>query len=315
MPTMLIVWILVFILSILVLVKSADWFIDSGEKIGLKVGMSPFIVGVTIIAFGTSFPELMSSLAAMIAGVPEIIPASAIGSNVANIFLIVGISVLVARQLAVSTDLIDLDLPLITIATSIFVVVAWDGVITRPESVFLLMSYAVYLIFSILYQNQELTPERVNRRKIKLVPTDFVLLVFSAVGLAMGAKGLIDSIIQLSSILNIQTAVITITAVAIGTSLPELIVSVRAALDKKAEIALGNIFGSNVFNVLVVVGLPGLLGVITLDEKTLTVGLPMLILATILFLVSGISRRIHMQEGILYLMLYILFIVKLFGWF
>jgi cation:H+ antiporter len=107
--------------------------------------------------------------------------------------------------------------------------------------------------------------------------------------------------------------VITITAVAIGTSLPELLVSIKAAMRRQSEIALGNIFGSNIFNVLAVVGLPGIFGTLVIDEKTLTIGLPMMVLTTILFVISGISRRIHVQEGSLYLIIYAIFLAKLFG--
>ena len=115
--------------------------------------------------------------------------------------------------------------------------------------------------------------------------------------------------------LNIATGVIAITAVAVGTSLPELLVSAKAALQEKSEIALGNIFGSNVFNVLVVIGLPGLFRVLPVDSQTFTIGVPTMALATLLFVISGISRRIHMWEGAFYLSVYVLFIAKLFNWF
>jgi cation:H+ antiporter len=141
------------------------------------------------------------------------------------------------------------------------------------------------------------------------------MLMIGIVGLAIGAKYLIDSIVALSAILNIATGVIAITAVAFGTSLPELIVSVKAAMRRQSEIALGNIFGSNIFNVLAVVGLPGMFGTIYLDEKTLMIGLPVLAIATLLFIISGISRRIHMQEGALFVLLYIMFVTKLFDLF
>ena len=121
--------------------------------------------------------------------------------------------------------------------------------------------------------------------------------------------------VQLSTILNIATGVIAITAVAIGTSLPELLVSVKAALSKKSEIALGNIFGSNAFNTLVVIGLPGVIYNLSIDDKVFFVGIPFMALATLLFVISGISRRIHMWEGAFYLLMYILFVAKLFNWF
>jgi cation:H+ antiporter len=309
---MLIFWIAVFVISLFVLVKGADWLLASSEKIGLAVGLSPFIVGVTIVAFGTSFPELISSFVAVSRGVSEIVVANAVGSNIANILLVVGISAIVGKRLSVSKDLIDLDLPLIALSTSIFLLVAFDGQVTFFESMFLVITYVIYLGFSLIYKDDESNDKP---RRPKVLPNDILMLVIGIIGLSIGAKYLIDSIVALSAILNIGAGVIAITAVAIGTSLPELIVSVKAALRRQSEVALGNIFGSNIFNVLAVVGLPGIFGTLYLDEKTLSIGLPVLLMATVLFIISGISRRIHVQEGAMYLLLYIVFITKLFGLF
>ena len=118
---MVIFWIIIFILSLALLVKSADWFVESSEKIGLALKISPFIIGVTIVAIGTSFPELASSIAAVFKGATEIVAANALGSNIANILLIVGLSAVVARRLIVRRSLIDLDAPLLGVATFLFV--------------------------------------------------------------------------------------------------------------------------------------------------------------------------------------------------
>lgn len=309
---MLFFWIVVFIVSLFVLIKGADWLLASSEKIGLKIGFSPFIVGVTIVAFGTSFPELVSSLVAVSNGVTEFVVANAVGSNIANILLIIGITTLFARRLAVTKDLIDLDLPLVAISTSIFVVVAWDGVINIFEAVFLVVTYIIYLGFSLIYKDDQSQGRPV---KPKITATDILMLVIGIIGLAVGAKYLIDSVVALSEMLNIVPGVIAISAVALGTSMPELIVSIKAALRRQSEIALGNVLGSNIFNILTVVGIPGLFATLHIDEKTLFIGLPMLILATVLFIISGISRRVHVQEGALYLLLYAIFIAKLFDLF
>lgn len=309
---MLVFWIAVFVVSLFVLVKGADWLLASSEKIGLRIGLSPFIIGVTIVAFGTSLPELVSSFVAVFSGVSEIVVSNAVGSNIANILLVVGLSTLFARRLAVSKDLIDLDLPLIALSTAIFILVAYDGTIVFFEAMFLVITYLIYLGFSLIYKDDE-ADEKIPRPKI--TPNDLMMLVIGIVGLAIGAKFLVDSIVNLSEILNIGAGVIAITAVAVGTSLPELIVSIKAAIRKQSEVALGNIFGSNIFNILAVVGLPGVFGTLYIDHQTLTLGLPVLVLATVLFVISGISRRVHVQEGAMYLLIYIIFISKLFGLF
>lgn len=332
---MLILWIAIFIISLAVLVKGADWLIASAEKIGLAIGLSPFIVGVTIVGIGTSFPELVSSFAAVLKGVTNIVAANAIGSNIANILLIVGFSALIGRRLTVTKSLIDLDLPLLAIGTVLLLGVIWDREVTFGESLLLLATYGVYLAYTVLHRDTEDTeeigeilPSRQTRRKHvadhkkerefarpKLAPKDFFFLIAGIVGLVFGAKYLIDALVKLSEILDIGTGVIAITAVAVGTSLPELLVSAKAALQKKSEIALGNIFGSNVFNALVVIGLPGIFSRLTVDSQTFAVGVPTMAFATLLFVISGISRRIHMWEGAFYLLLYVLFLAKLFNWF
>lgn len=331
---MIIFWIVVFIISLAVLVKGADWLIASAEKIGLAVGLSPFIVGVTIVGLGTSFPELIAAFVAVFNGVTDFVAANAVGSNIANILLIVGVSAIIGKRLIVTKSLIDLDLPLLAISTVLLLGIVWDKQITFGESLLMVATYGVYLLYTVLHKDtedsQEITeilPSRQQRRKHisahkkkisarpKLAMKDFFTLVVGIVALSFGAKYLIDALINLSAMLNVATGVIAITAVALGTSLPELLVSVKAALQKKSEVALGNIFGSNVFNALVVIGLPGLFSTLAVDSQTFAIGVPTMALATLLFVISGISRRIHMWEGAFYLAVYVLFIVKLFNWF
>lgn len=316
------------------MVKGADWFLESAEKVGLALGLSSFIVGVTIVGLGTSFPELISAVVATFKGVTEIVAANAVGSNITNILLIIGIAAIVGRKLVVTKSLIDLDLPMLSVGTVLLLGVVWDKQVTLGESILLVASYLVYLLYTAFHKDdteteeiKEVLPSRVDRRKHfmekgkellkkpKLVFSDFVKLIVGLAGLSFGAKYLVDAVINLSGILNISPAVISITAVAIGTSLPELIVSIKAALSGKSEVAIGNIFGSNAFNALMVVGLPGLFKTLTVDEKTFSIGVPVMALATLLFVISGISRRIHVWEGVMYLALYVLFIGKLFNLF
>ena len=332
---MLFFWILVFVLSLAVLVKAADWFVESAEKIGLAFKLSPFIIGVTIVALGTSFPELASSIVAVLKGATEIVVANALGSNIANILLIVGLSAVVARRLIVKRSLIDLDSPLLIATTVLFVFIMWDREIVFWEGILLILAFIVYFLYTISpkKEKESLTPEivevlpsRVERRREKIAKETkktpkklaskvFLFLILGVAGLVVGANYTIESVLKLSEILKISTSFIAITAIAIGTSLPELVVSVRAASKKKYEIALGNIFGSNVFNILLVTGIPALIKPLVVDELSFRIGLPFLIIATLLFVISGISRRIHLWEGAMYLLIYILFIVKLTGLF
>lgn len=336
----LIAWIIIFIASLAVLVKSADWFVESSEKIGLSLKISPFIVGVTIVALGTSLPELASSLAAAIKGAGEIVAANVVGSNIANVLLIVGVSAVAARTLIVKRSLIDLDAPLLGATTALFIFVMLDGLINFSEGLLLLLAFLVYFLYTIFHRREEiLTPELVEilpgGAKIEILPSRterrhlqmqkdkkegldakvFLFLILGLVGLVIGANYTIEAVTKISEIAGISTALVAITALAVGTSLPELVVSFRAALKKKYEIALGNVFGSNVFNALFVAGAPALLAPLAVDPLTFNIGLPFLVAATLLFLISSISRRIHLWEGLMYLLIYAAFIVKLLNLF
>lgn len=324
-------WVIAFIISLFVLIKAADYFTGSSEKIGLALKISPFIIGITIVSVGTSLPELATSLVAIFNGQTEIVIANVIGSNIANILLIVGLSTLVAGALVVRRSLIDLDLPLLAAATTLLVVIIWDKQVTSFEGAVLLIGYLTYLAYTISRRRKEAEEEREemaekrkelkeelienrdDERKVKINLNLVIALVVSGLFVYFGAEYTIQSLIKIAEILNISPSVITMTAVALGTSLPELVVSIRAALKKKYEIAIGNVFGSNIFNILMVVSIPSFFKTLLVDVPTFTIGIPFIIGVTILFVFSGISKKIHNWEGAFYLLLYVLFIIKLFG--
>ncbi len=333
----LIIWTIIFLISILGLVKGADWLLKGSEKIGLAIGLSPFIVGVLIVSLGTSFPELIASFFAAYKGLTEFAPANAVGSNLANILLVVGFSAVVAGRLVATKSLINTELPLLAIGTAIFLAVAWDGIITFFEAIIMLLVYVIYILYAFKdgdkNNNKEVEklPSRADRRdhtshlsmkechknrpveRPSLKINDMMMFVIGVAILGISSKYLVDSVISLSVILGMGVGAITITAVAIGTSLPELLVSIKAALMKRFDVALGNIFGSNAFNMMVVVGLPALFFRVELDDQTYSVGLPFLAIATFLFVLSGISKNINSWEGAFYVLFYVIFISALLG--
>lgn len=330
---MLALWIVIFIVSLAVLIKSADWFTESAEKIGLALGLSPFLIGITVVSIGTSLPELAGGLAAVFKGSSEIVTANAVGSNIANILLIVGAASIAAGALVVKRSLVDIDLPLIALVTTLITIILWDRQVVWMEAIIALIAYGVYLAYVITSrekgERKELVEEEVleevparaaKKKKVIKETTQFnlriiLVLILSIAGLYLGANYTIESVIKIATLIGIGTSVIAITAIAIGTSLPELVVSIKAALDKKYEIALGNVFGSNIFNALVVIGIPALFGTLKVDEITFNIGIPFLIAATFLFVVSGISKKIHQWEGAMYLLIYVVFLAKLFNFF
>jgi len=245
---------------------------------------------------------------------------------------VIGVSAVVGGRLIITKNLIDLELPLLAISTVLFLGVVYDGVVTQLEAFFLILAYVIYLIYTVLNKGEleenfvvnigHEIEKRIAKYREKwgfmfirpfFVFKDYIILVSGALMLFVGAKYLIESVIFISGEIGIATSVISITAVAIGTSLPELLVSIKAVLKKKYETSVGNILGSNAFNALMVVGVPGVITTLTLDEKTLFIGVPVMAMATLLFIISGISRTIHNWEGMMYLVVYVFFIVKLFA--
>jgi len=326
------IWVLVFVVAVGALVKGSHWFLHGAERIGLNLGLSPFVIGVLIVGIGTSFPELVSAIAGVLKGVPEIVVANAVGSNIANILLVIGTIAIIGRKLEVTKNLIDLELPLLAISTVLFLGIVYDGAVHPIEAAMLFAAYLVYLLYSIFSEGGETVGAAMEHQAAKVQEMarekwwglsqfmyaikskkDYVLFVVGIIAIFLGAKYLIDSVIALSQILDIAPGVISITAIALGTSLPELFVSGRAVLDGKSEVAVGNILGSNAFNALMVVGIPGLFGTLPIDEKTLLIGIPIMALVTLLFIITGISKKIYHWEGMLFLILYVFFILKLFN--
>ena len=310
------IWAGVFVVALIALVKGADWVLDSAKKIGLALGMAPFVVGVLIVGFGTSAPELVSSLFGFFSGATEIPAANAVGSNIANILLVIGLAAVLSKShLTITRNLIDIELPILALATALFFGVAHDGIITTPESLILIAAFVLYVLYALFNKDSaEAAPaEAEDTAKPAVRVQDIALLVLGFALLVGGAKYLIDAVLALSALLNIAVGVITILAVAVGTSLPELLVSVKAALQGDAEVSVGNIFGSNAFNILFVVGIPGIFGAMQLDTPTVAIGIPAMLAATFFLIISGISQRIHIWEGMFYLLVYVFFVLKLFG--
>ncbi len=307
---MLFLWGAVFIVTLVALVKSADYIVESAQKIGQFFKMPSFVVGVLVVGIGTSLPELASSIFSVLQGAPELVVSNAIGSNIANMLLIVGLTAILAKNIKVTKELVDLDIPLLLLATALFATLAFDGEISQFDSVFLLAGLLYYLTYSISSKSDSPKQDQINKQDFY---KEVLIFSVSLIALVLSAKYLIVSVLSISALLGIAASAITLVAVALGTSLPELFVSISAVRKKQADMALGNIFGSNAFNLLAVVGLPAAFAKLPIDALTYGTAFPLLVLATILFAFSGISRKIHSFEGIFFLIIYVYFAVSLFA--
>jgi len=309
---MLFLWLIIFIFSAFVLIKGSSFLISGAEKISHTLKISPFLIGVFVVGVGVSLPELSYSLMAVKNGFNNLPIAVVLGSNIINILLILGISGIIARKIIIDKKIIDLDLSMLLFVTIIFLILIFDGKIDFIESVISLIIFAGYIFFSFFKNKREIS---LNFQKIKHDKISFLKVFLGFTLIIFGSSYLIDSVFAISKILNISGSLITVSFVALTLALPDLIVSIRAAQRRQSEIIIGNIFTSNIFNVLFVLGLTGLFSNLILDTRILIWGVIFMFISSIVFVVSAISRRIFIQESFLFLILYLVFIAKLFNLF
>lgn len=302
---------LVLVLSILVLVKASDWFTGAAERIGLATGLPSFIVGVTIIALGTSLPELVSSVLAVLRGASEIVPGNVVGSNIANLLVILGIAAIIDKRLRITRPIAYVDLPFL-LASSFFVgLIIWDQRVSRLEAVLCLVLLLIYLHFAIAADR--IAPEPEDRRSGGSIGLDIVILLTGAVLIYLGAEGTVFSVIALSDAVGIGREVIAASVVAFGTSLPEVSVTIAAGRRGNAEMAVGNVIGSNIFNAFAVIGVSAMIDTLIVPRSILEFALPMMIVATLLTYFIVMQQRMTRWEGCLLLVFYVYFICELFA--
>ncbi|MDY7024084.1 MAG: calcium/sodium antiporter [Cyanobacteriota bacterium] len=308
------IWVLVFVVSLAVLIKFSDIFTETAGKIGVFLGLSPFLVGVTIVAIGTSLPELVSSIFAITQGATEIIPSNVIGSNIANIFLIIGVATVISSPLKISYNLLDVDLPLFVGSAFLLYFTLSNGRFSRVEAILCILGYLIHLAYTIRCGQIE-TPtvsSQIGHRS-KYLLKQSLILIFCTMFMFLGANYTIKSITEIADILEIGKELVAISAVAIGTSLPELAVTISASRRGDAEVAIGNVLGSNIFNSLIVMGVPGLIDNLIVPDTIIKDGLPMLLAATLLFFFVTQDKKVTKWEGWLFFVLYAWFIGNLFN--
>jgi cation:H+ antiporter len=302
------IWIIVFVVSLFVLVKASNFFVFGAENIGLALGMPPFVVGVVIVAVGTSLPELVSSIVSVTAGNTEIVVGNVLGSNIANIMLVLGLAGVFCREFKIYYDLMKVDVPFLLGSAFLLAFMLLDGKFTPVESIILLACLVLYLINSLKAGKGDAAGE-----KVKAGWKHWLALVLSPVFIFLGAKFTIDAVLGISAIAGIATEVIALSAVALGTSLPEVFVTVSAVRSGKAELAVGNIIGSNIFNTFVVMGIPGLIKTLVVPASIIRFSMPVSVAAVIICFVFIFEKRMNRFQGGFLLAFYIFFIGKLYN--
>ena len=243
-------------LGFVLLVKGADWFVDGASGIAMKLRIPQLVIGLTIVAMGTSAPEAAVSISAALKGSADITIGNIVGSNILNIFIILGLASAIV-PIAVAKSTIRVDIPFMLLISGVLLALGWDGTVTLADGLIMLVLFAGYLGY-MLYMAKKGGEEGEEIKGLKL----WQALLYTVLGLALivwGADVAVDAATALARIFGLSERFIGLTVVALGTSLPELFTSVTAARKGNADIAIGNIVGSNIFNILFVVGLSAMI--------------------------------------------------------
>jgi len=308
-------WFGIFAVSLFILLKASQYFTDSAEKIGLMLGISHFIIGVTIVSIGTSLPELVSSIVAVIDDSSEIVSGNVLGSNIANIFLILGIASIIGGRFKIKTNLLPVDLPIMMTSAFFLALTIWDGVFSFGEAILFVASFIIFILYAANSgkTSSKATKETEESEKIPFRVKPVLVMILSAVFVYLGATYTIEAVIKISEIFHVGAEIIAMSAVAIGTSLPELAVTISAVKKKNPEMVVGNVLGSNIFNAFAVMGIPGLISELDVPGSLISVGLPVMLAASILFLVVIVDRQVSKWEGWMFLVFYGFFLGKIFN--
>jgi len=307
--------------GILLLTVGGEILIRGALSASNRMGISPLLIGLVVVGFGTSSPELAVSVEAALSSSPDISVGNVVGSNIGNVLLILGICAIIS-PIAVKPSALTRDGAVVVGSTLVFMIMIAGGVLGRAEAVILIILLAVYLYWA--YRSEKNAPDSpaaevhtAEAEEIEKKPAGITGIVISLVGglilLIGGSNILLKGAIGIAETFNISEAVIGLTLVAVGTSLPELSISVLAAIRKHNDVAIGNILGSNIFNVLGILGVSAMIQPLTVNPRILLfdqwvlIGLSILIL---LFLYSG--RKLTRTEGGILLMGYIAYVILSF---
>ena len=313
---------LLFILGFALLVKGADLLVDGAASIARKMNVSEISIGLTIVAFGTSMPELIVNLFASFQGNPDIAIGNILGSNIANILLILGMSAII-YPLTVKKNTVWKEIPFSLLAAVVLGVLASDMLIdgknfselSRGDGFILIGFFVIFMYYIVSTAKEPDSSKETVPEDFKEIPTSrsILFLLGGIAGLVIGGKLIVDGAVFIAGNLGLSQSFIGLTVVAVGTSLPELATSVVAAYKKNVDIAVGNVVGSNIFNIFWILGVSAIIKPLPFNPSGIY-DLGMTLFASLLlfiFLFIGKKHRISKVKGIFFVVIYILYIVFL----
>ena len=300
--------ILLLALGFTMLIKGADWFVDGASGIATKFGIPQLVIGLTIVAMGTSAPEAAVSISAAIGGSADITIGNIVGSNILNIFIILGISAVITT-LAVASSTIKYETPFMILVTVLLLVLGLDGTIGLIDGIILIIAFIAYLtyLFIMAKNNKEEQPEAKQMAIWKAI----LLTIIGLALIILGSNVTVDAATAIAKAFGVSERFIGLTIVALGTSLPELFTSVSAARKHNADIAIGNIVGSNIFNILFVVGISSVIIPVPFASNFIFDTIVAIIAAALLLVCCLKTKSLKRWAGILMLICYAAYFIMI----
>ena len=304
--------IILLIVGFILLIKGADIFVDGASSIAGNFKISKMLIGLTIVAFGTSAPEFAVSVQSLLSGNGDIVLGNVIGSNILNILLILGVSSMF-HSLNVKNNTVKKELPTTILITTLFIVLLSDSlfdhvasIFTRSDGIILLLFFMVFIYYLISMARNKIDED--TKENYMPMMKAFLFTAGGILAIVVGSNLVVENASSLASLMGVSQKMISLTIIALGTSLPELVTSVTATKKGEYDIAIGNVVGSNLFNLGVVIGLPvALFGGISKINFNYIDLIVMLVSVILLFLFSLNDRKISKKEGFILLALFIIY--------
>lgn len=287
--------VLLLVFGIVVVLKSADWLTNGAVGLATRLGISQIVIGLTLVAIGTSMPEFFVSIVSAIKGTPDLAVGNIVGSNIFNVLLIVGVAATVA-PITIQRGTVRRDIPIAIIASIMLMVMMLDDIISRIDALILFAAFIAFIWITLRDSKNASNEEDPSKEAIGGGKSVFLILI-GLVGLVLGSNIFVDNASSLAHSWGISDAIIGLTIVAGGTSLPELATSVVAARKGDSGIAIGNVLGSNVFNILMILGLTGLISPMHIQNITYVDMVVMVVSMVLFWLFSFTKLRIDRWEG------------------
>ncbi|WP_210409046.1 calcium/sodium antiporter [Methanococcoides sp. AM1] len=336
----------ILLIGLILLVKGSDLFVSSASAIAKKLGVSEFIIGLTLVAIGTSIPELASSIAASLSGSSGIVVGNVVGSNIANIALIVGCAAIIA-VVKTDSDMLKRDGYIMLFASTLFLLFAFDLQLSRGEAVILILFYVAYVFFLFedksKYEGKSYFKEFISyfvkfkyvesmnnriregingfnsddkketERDRSDISKDLLILAVSGIAVIFGARYFVNEAIFFAQLFQVPDTFVGVTLVAVGTSLPELMVTISAARKGYGNIAIGNVIGSNITNIFLVLGISAFVFPLEITGLSIMFTIPFMIMISVVLLwFINTHWEIRRIEGIALILLYLIFLISLF---